>query len=543
MPTVAPRLLIAGLLLPLVAGVVRAGDGEPDGAELARKGAGSVQRLARETVSWRATHRLRGGVSIQVEVLSSPGKRRWIATAVAAGKSEEAFRLTERDGLWYVVEHDHAGKYRPYEVPFQFPNAYAWILRSDLRCVTTPEQATALGTHEGTSDGIATYRTPLGPEESRQIASTLGQIETALKQAPEGSKRAELDRLAGDLRDLLDKGVSTRVELQQGLVVARGAAQFRTEVTDFAWREPVAEGDFDVQDRPWEDRTDDPTQGSRNDLAMIGYAAAWRPGMPSLDTEGCLIDVTTGRYRRIPFQGFGLLPGCFLKDRRKVIVCGMTGEQAGIGLFEIDLKTGANRRLGGEALAAGCTLFPALSEDGTTLAVLHKGAAMPILDNQVFLVSVETGEARAIGKPFDNAMLSWFPDGKSLLLVSREPGEAPQKPQVSTICRMDLQGNLTPIRKGMSPILLKGGSSILYKDQDDSLFYTCDLRGEKATLVADGLKRFAFPSLSPEGERLLITRYPDQKAGAPQPVLLRIGERDGTPITMEPGLWAVPVWR
>ena len=110
---------------------------------------------------------------------------------------------------------------------------------------------------------------------------------------------------------------------------------------------------------------------------MIAHSGIWRPGMKASDTDGRLLDLRTGRYRRIPFQEGTSLPGCFLKGRTEVAISGVDPFAGVFGLYEVDLKTGENRRLGGERLASGFTLMPALSPDGKTLAVLHKGSEGP----------------------------------------------------------------------------------------------------------------------------------------------------------------------
>jgi len=51
-----------------------------------------------------------------------------------------------------------------------------------------------------------------------------------------------------------------------------------------------------------EDYADDPTTGDLMDLVMIGHAGVWRPGAKGREIEGRLLDLKTGRCRRIPFE-------------------------------------------------------------------------------------------------------------------------------------------------------------------------------------------------------------------------------------------------
>ncbi len=121
-----------------------------------------------------------------------------------------------------------------------------------------------------------------------------------------------------------------------------------------------------------------------------------------------------------------------------------------MGLYEIDLKTGVNRGLGGDLLANGISLFPSLSPDGKTVVVSHKGTTGGILDVQICLVDLATGNARIVGEPLDTGPVCWFPDGKFLLLADRKSIDV-SKPALSTIYRMDLEGRLTKLARGCEP--------------------------------------------------------------------------------------------
>ncbi len=213
------------------------------------------------------------------------------------------------------------------------------------------------------------------------------------------------------------------------------------------------------------------------------------------------------------------------------------------GLYEVDLKTGENRRLGGERLASGFTLMPALSPDGKTLAVLHKGSEGRILDMQVCLVDLESGEARPLGKLGDMAFLSWLPDGKGLVLLVRvvaDPSDV-TSPRTDTIARMDMDGRITKIREGSSPVLLNDGRTILFQDTKSRTWQTCRLDGGDAKPFAGGLAGYGFPSLAPDGKRILMMHF--RQGQAPEPTILPIGEGSGRPAITAPGLWATPAWR
>ncbi len=159
---------------------------------------------------------------------------------------------------------------------------------------------------------------------------------------------------------------------------------------------------------------------------------------------------------------------------------------------------------------------------------------------QVYLIDIESGTSKPIGKPLDTAHLSWLPKGDGLVLVSREHRSLDQT-SIGTICRMDLEGNLVAIRKGMLPFVLLPHPQILFKDQDDDLWRVCDLDGKDVRLLGDGMKSFGFPSASPDGKRLMMMKFGGNKG--PQPHVVDIANGTTRALAVGPGLWALPAWR
>src|SRR5262249_33495954 len=180
-------------------------------------------------------------------------------------------------------------------------------------------------------------------------------------------------------------------------LVRYGGTEREVTIEEFRWLDRVDPQEFSVEGRRWEDFTADPTEGETSELVMIGHNRLWQPGMKTGDTDGRLLDLRTGRYRRIPFRGETSLPGCFLKGGRRVVVPGHDSVRGLLGLSEVDLKTGENRRLGGELLDIGFSLMPALSPDGGTVAVLHRGASEGLKQVSVCLVDLKMGGARPLG--------------------------------------------------------------------------------------------------------------------------------------------------
>ena len=535
-------LLGPGALFAVLCTAVGAANKEPDLRELARSGRQSLQRLEAAAASWTTIIERGSGGKIAVAVLSAPGRRRMVVTIAAMGQRFEVIRVIIRDDAWYVTEKEGIrGKYRPYEAPFNISMAYAFITWAEPHFVIATDDA-GLGKYEGTQGDVATYRSPVPESSKQQLQATLTKYDELVKAHPALKDKPELRDMMQKCRDLLANGVPTRVDLKSGMIVGRTTPVLKTSVTDFRRLEGVDEKDFAVEG-DWPDYSDDPTTGDLDELVIISHFGLWRPGLPRKgDPDARLLDLRTGRIRRVPFEGAIATGGCFLKGRTRVVVTGFSLAEAALRLYEINLKTGENRQLGGELLAAGFCHGPALSPDGKTLAVVHRASLAELFGAQVCLADVASGKARKIGKPMDVARLSWLPGGNGLILV-RQKHIAMDKPSLGQMFRMDLDGRLTYIRDGGSAVLLNDGRTILFRERDGEkrLWKTCDLSGKNVKLLGDGLAEYAFPAPAPDGKRILMMRF--QKGQAPVPHILEIGASQGKPATKVPGLWALPVWR
>jgi hypothetical protein len=527
--------------------VALGGVGPGDGAQIARTGRATLGLLKSSRASWVIELRPPVGPAVQAEVLWTPDKSRWRFWVDAGGRRSDLFELITHEDRWHASEAGKPlGKYRPYEAPFSLPTAYRFFGLAEARFVTDAGMLAA-ARYTGRDSVGASYRVPLSADDARTLREALGGLEKLAEAARDGAARAAARRQIDQLRETLELGLLLRVDTATGLLLHRDEADFTVVLKEFKWLQRVDAAAFDVSAATWDDHSADPTQGADpNDLAMINRNGAWRPGTPAGDLDCCLIHVKTGRFRRVPFRGVVAGAGCFLSGRTRVVVSGVESPDSGMGLWQLDLRTGHNRRLGGELLRTGVCLVPVLSPDGKTLAVLHHGgAAEPdspaaALQRQVCLVDVDSGRARKLGEPLDAGCLSWLPDGKGLLLVRRKRLERGQPP-VSTIARMDLTGRTSPLRPGEAPVVL-GDGRVLFRDpRGGGLWKTCDLAGKDVRLFADGLKGYGFPSPSPEGRRILWIQF-RQKEG-PRPVIIEIGSTEATPVTDAAGLWAWPTWR
>ena len=517
------------MTLPLLLALaLQAGAAEP--AKIAEAGLQSAKRLESTAASWTVTHQAPTGAQFVVEVLRSKDRRRMVLSGSGGGQAVELARILERDGAWYVTEGEGAGKYRPYEAPLALPTAYLYLTKSDALLVS---DAAALEgwKREGVSGAVATYRSPL-PDSARALLERLAA-------QMEASGAPQLKKPLVDLKDVLEHGLSMKLDLKTGMVLELANAQRRQTLSNFQWREKLDEKEFAVPGKKWTDVTGDPTTADPGELLMLGHNGLWRPGFPKGELEARLLDLKSGALRRVPFKGATAVPGCFLKDRRKVVVSAITDDGA-VGLYEVDLSSGANRRLGGKLLEAGFALFPTPSPDGKSLAALHKSGAGQILESQVAVIDLATGGARYVGKPLDTAFVSWRPDGKGFFLIQREYAD-PSKPAIATVSTMDLEGKLAPLVRGDFPVLLADGATILFRDNESGQWKSCDLQGKNVKPYGDGLPGYGFPSPAPDGKRILMMRF--RPGQAPQPVILKIGESEGAPATEIPGMWGIPAWR
>ena len=201
-----------------------------------------------------------------------------------SGQRRELARVIRRDGAWYANEPGKAGKYRPFEVPFDFPDAYVYLTRSEPLCLTDDRLA-ALGAYAGTEAGVATYRAPLAESARRQVETIIADLDRDKAGQPANPERS---KAIATMRDLIDRGIETRIDVANGLIVQHGTAQRPTRVLDFRWRDRIDPKDFAVDGRHWDDYTYDPTAGDLNDLVLIGHFGIWPPERtPRGPTGGC----------------------------------------------------------------------------------------------------------------------------------------------------------------------------------------------------------------------------------------------------------------
>jgi hypothetical protein len=497
----------------------------PDLEKLAAAGQATRQRIAAGQASWTAFITLENGLVVEAHV-ATQGDRE---STVLRANGQDLGRLIVRDGIWYVSDPLGARKHRPYEAAFFIPTWYLYRQLAQPQFVTDPA-ALRDGTFVGIDGDVGTWRTPLPELVRNQLRATLEQFRVAKIDRPD---------VVRNLQDLVEKGIVCRIHLTTGLIQETQNAKFRIRLADLLLPSKPDPRFFDVPERDWLDFTDDPLKGPLDDLLMIAHTPVWQKGQKAGDMNLGLIHAVSGRFRRIPYQGGVAGSGCFSRDRRKVYVTGTTLEGF-MGLFEVDLATGANRRLAGNLAAEGMIMMPALSPDGRTLAALHGGGQRRLLENDITLVDLETGNGKYIGETADRAFFSWLPDGKGLILLERQRVTAGE-PQPHWICRMDLEGRVTRIREGDHPLLLGDGRTLLFNQRQENTWATCDLEGKNERPFGDGRRHYSFATPAPDGKRLLMMRF--RPEAGPEPVIIDLATGQERVIPHDPGLWGHPAWR
>lgn len=457
------------------------------------------------------------------------------------GTSAEVVAIVEQDGAWYVREFGKPlGKYRPFEAPLGFPNAYLMLEAGDLKVLPADTVGKVLAVNTGPGPlQCATVQVALSAPQRAQVAANIAPMREMLGKMGDRPGTEKYKESIAQLEALVEKGRVVEVDVASGVLMRSECLTITTEITSFSTAGTVTPDHFNLGDGPWKDVTGDPTLDKNlNNLIMLANAP-----MATLDNaerfknaaDARLVNLGTREVRRIPFRGASCITGCFSRDRRKVYVSGLDPDSAGVALFEVDLSTGANRRIGADGLPPGMAMGPALSPDGGTLAIMMFS---PNLMSQVCLVDLKTGTVRKLGAPLDTAFVSWLDDGTGLILITRKYTSM-EKPSEDSLARMDLDGKVTVLAAGGNPVVIPGRKKILF--EQDRGWSTCDLDGKDPQAYAEGMKGCGFPAVSADGKRVVWMRF--QEGQLPQPVVEAFGETKVEALDLGGGFWATPAWR
>jgi len=491
-------------------------------AVLSKKAQETREKLKTAGASWTATHEC-GQFQLRVRVIRTPTKRKSTFTMIAGPQSQQIAELIESNGVWYATEAiGMAGKFRPYEAPFFHFAVYYGIERSAL-CYA--DSLPSIGTYRS-RDGLAVIYHLATPEEYRRYYEQLSKV-MAQREDP------NLEAMMKETMANVERGMDLTIDTQTGIILQWGG-QRSTVISDFRWRNDIDEKEFGIGDRKWDDFTDDPTTSDMNETLMINH------GME--DGDAHLLNLRTHCLRRIPFIGMVSNSGAFSSDRGKVYVIGRGGFWGGMDLYEIDLKTGANRRIPSEILKASQLIDVFASPTEPKLAVIKKCMTAGFCDVEIVLVDVATGESKVVGSPVHSDHLCWARDGKSIYLGIRKPGK--ETLWEATIQELDLNGNMRRVCRGDSPELIGDGRTMLFQDWDRQGWRTADLHGGNVTKFADGLLGWARPSPSPDGTRIIMLKFRPRNRDDPfEPIIIDLKTMEMKPACGLPGSWEMPRWR
>jgi Tol biopolymer transport system component len=104
-----------------------------------------------------------------------------------------------------------------------------------------------------------------------------------------------------------------------------------------------------------------------------------------------------------------------------------------------------------------------------------------------------------------------------------------------------MDGKLTDLRQGDSPVVLRKSKKILFEDTDSGLWRTCELDGTKPEIYADGMKGYDTPAVSPDESQIIFAKF--EKGKLPRLMLFDWGDTNGKPIVNAGGFTGIPVWR
>src|SRR5438093_5305859 len=307
----------------------------PDIESIVKAGKASLDRLENASASWSAIHRLQNGAKMSVEVLHQGERRRWTFSELTARGKKTFCRLMQRDGVWFVSELERRAKYRPYEATLNIPLGYLFLVLA--------EPAFLIDT-EGLSDAkfdhldgdLAVYHFPLPSEQQNFIKGALRELEHMAELDSTVLKDVDKSDNLKFLKERLENGIRFTVNRKTGLIVSRDSKGIATTVENFKWLDHVRESEFAVRLDGWKDFSNIPSTEDVSEWTLVGYDPLFEANGSQPAPDAHLLNLRTGELRRLPYEGFGTLPGCFLHDRRSVISTGF-GWEGEMQLLKVDL--------------------------------------------------------------------------------------------------------------------------------------------------------------------------------------------------------------
>lgn len=506
----------------------------PDAFALAELGRATLARLKTEGATWLIRQATGAKTELGVRTTQAGGLVRWDFLALTGQGSEEQVLATvvARERQWTTRIGDSTQVTRPYEVVLPLPALY-WMLARSAPSTFDPTQLADPKPFALTATTV-TYRLPVPADTLARLAGLEARLQAAQQQAGgDASRLSELSAQRERLQGLRAQVPSVVVDRRNGLVLNSGTARSARVLSEFSFEAAFPEGTFGLPAGQTPDPLSLEEVGARLQLA---WNPAWRPGAAEGDLDTVLLNPTTGALRRVPSVLGVARPGGFLRPRTVSLVSEVTFDGAVLPLA-VDLMTGENHALGGEAFARGLHLFPTPSPDGKQVAVLSVSATFA-QESQLHVVDVASGEVKAIGAPAEQSFPQWLPKGLGFILMRRVKGAAPEP--TPTLVRLALDGTATVlVSNATQPLVLPDGKTLLYRDEATGEWRKAGLDGKRSARLFDGLKEYEQPAASPDGKTLAMMK----KGAVPSLELISLKDGKARAVPLPPGLWASPAWR
>lgn len=511
----------------------------PSTSQLVKSGAATLHKLSMNKAEWLVNCHMKSGMTIQARVIRDKDNEAWTISSVADGKTTEICRLIQIGGVWYLKEKEQSVKTLPFAARPFFGPLYQVIDLAELRCVNNEVMLNDT-MFESRDHNRLFYRIPIPAPERQLLESVIAESKKLEARDPHAFKIPEKAQLQ-EIGEWLTLGIPLTVEEGTGIVLQTRVEETAVEVEGFHWLDELPAGAFDLPANvKWEDQTKPWRTGDYGDCIMFSHDPLYVLNSDTqLNPSAYILNFRTEEIRRVPFRGISSEPGCFMKDRRLVVVSGRWAIE-GTHLMGINLPGGENlvvRRL----TMRGVDLTAALSPDGKKIAVLHGFDGGGLTDFQVHLIDLEGQDVQSIGKPVHiGNRFSWLPDGKGLILERIVHAENWNTSGPRMLSRLDLDGQLTDLRAGDAPVVFRKSRRILYRDETH-LWRTCKLDGSDPKLFGDGFKDYGDPAISPNERQIIFIRF--EKGKLPQMMLFDVGKSKGKPVGPKEGFVRKPVWR
>jgi hypothetical protein len=504
-----------------------ADDGQSKIDALCRRATDSSARLKTDAASWTIARPTLPRSPI-VEVVRKGAESRYV---VKSGAGKEICRVIARDGLWYVVdENGDAGKFRSFEATLLSPTCYSAICGARPRTPQEVLPAKELSL-EGENDTSATLQGPL-VEAARFM---LGGMEVMVAEA---RKKGELDAQAKSAAAIVEtmQGAGTQivVDRETGFVSSIDCGGESFVMTDFKWLTEIPAETFDIGGKEWPDHTQPLREEKPGDCALLITAHDAEEARSSICRNLLLVNLSTGKTRRVPCQIGPTSMGCFSADRSKVFAVAMDPNVGLNRVVEVDLATGRNRDAC-EGMLEGMTIYPAISQDGKKLSVLNCSKGMRFDHTQLCIIDLATRKVTKVGSPGNYISPRWLPNDDFCLIQNKPEQQEQQK----VLCHLSHAGELKELRP--SAVARPLGKEPKIVCADFGMWIVCGLDGKLERELSDKLFDLRMIEPSIDGKRALLLKA-DAGRGyfAPHIADLESGELTKVPLGF--GYWQTADW-